>query len=65
MEIRQKEDPRGHSVLILGKKDETYLHIVCCLKDDYYDAETALRLDEFLYETKPDIIIEVPVFEYK
>lgn len=29
------EDPRGHSALILGKKDETYLHIVCGLKDDY------------------------------
>jgi hypothetical protein len=33
--------------------------------EKYYDAETALKLDEFLYETKPDRIIEVPVFEYK
>jgi YgiT-type zinc finger domain-containing protein len=33
--------------------------------EKYYDAETALKLDEFLYETKPDRIIQVPVFEYK
>jgi hypothetical protein len=33
--------------------------------EKYFDAETALKLDEFLYETKPDRIIQVPVFEYK
>jgi hypothetical protein len=33
--------------------------------EKYYDAETELKLDEFLHETKPDRIIEVPVFEFK
>jgi YgiT-type zinc finger domain-containing protein len=32
--------------------------------EKYYDAETALKLDEFLYESKPNKIIEVPVFNY-
>ncbi|MCG0275664.1 MAG: DUF4258 domain-containing protein [Thermosediminibacteraceae bacterium] len=35
------EDPRGHSVLILGRKDETYIHTVCGLKDDYLIIITA------------------------
>jgi hypothetical protein len=29
------DDPRGHSVLILGKKDDIYIHTVCGIKDDY------------------------------
>jgi len=33
--------------------------------EKYYDAETSLKLDEYLYETKPDKVIEVPVFEYR
>lgn len=28
------DDPRGHSVLILGKKDNMFIHTVCGLKDD-------------------------------
>ncbi|MCR4430432.1 MAG: type II toxin-antitoxin system MqsA family antitoxin [Tepidanaerobacteraceae bacterium] len=33
--------------------------------EKYYDAETSLKLDEYLYEAKPEKIIEVPVFVYK
>lgn len=34
-------------------------------QEKYYDAETSLKLDEYFYETKPDKIIKVPVFEYR
>ncbi|TYP56119.1 type II toxin-antitoxin system MqsA family antitoxin [Thermosediminibacter litoriperuensis] len=34
-------------------------------EEKYYDAETALRLDQYLYESNPKKIIEVPVFEYR
>ena len=28
------DDPRGHSVLIIGKKDDIFIHTVCGLKDE-------------------------------
>lgn len=34
-------------------------------QEKYYDAETSLRLDEYFHETKPNKVIEVPVFEYE
>ncbi|WP_041589194.1 type II toxin-antitoxin system MqsA family antitoxin [Thermoanaerobacter wiegelii] len=33
--------------------------------EKYFDAETTLKLDEYFYESVPEKIIEVPVFEYK